>query len=184
MLRSVCKFGVFIKSLAIELRQPLPEDGAQAFKLISQCPPLDANSMYCNLLQCSHFSSTSVIAVSDNDVVGFISAYLVPERPNTLFVWQVAVGSQARGQGLATRMVQHILSRPLCSNVSYLETTITESNKASWALFKGLSGKLNAELHSSVMFDRIKHLDDAHDTEMLVKVGPFIAIKEINNENI
>jgi len=167
-------YGVFItKPLAINLRQPLPEDGSQAFKLISQCPPLDANSMYCNLLQCSHFSSTSVIAVSDTDVVGFISAYLIPERPNTLFVWQVAVGSQARGQGLATRMLQHILDRPLGDNIHYLETTITESNRASWALFNGLSSKLNVELHSSVMFDRIQHLDDAHDTEMLVKIGPI-----------
>jgi len=177
--------GVFIiNSLTINLRQPLPEDGSQAFKLISQCPPLDANSMYCNLLQCSHFSSTSVIAVSDNDVVGFISAYIIPERPNTLFVWQVAVSSQARGQGLATRMLQNILERSLCHNVSYLETTITESNQASWALFNGLSSKLKTELHSSVMFDRIQHLDNAHDTEMLVSIGPFTAIKEINNENI
>ncbi len=177
--------GVFIiNSLAINLRQPLPEDGSQAFKLISQCPPLDTNSMYCNLLQCSHFSSTSVIAVSDKDVVGFISAYIIPERPNTLFVWQVAVGTKARGQGLATRMLQHILDRPGCNIVNYLETTITESNKASWALFNGLSNNLDAELHSSVMFDRIQHLDDAHDTEMLVRIGPFTAIKEINNENI
>ena len=140
--------------------------------------------MYCNLLQCSHFSGTSVIAVSQNDVVGFISAYIIPERPNTLFVWQVAVGSQARGQGLATRMLQHILERPLCHNVRHLETTITESNQASWALFKGLSNKLNAELHSSVMFDRIQHLDDAHDTEMLVSIGPFNTIKKLNDENI
>lgn len=140
--------------------------------------------MYCNLLQCSHFSSTSVIAISGDDVVGFISAYIIPERPNTLFIWQVAVGSQARGQGLATRMLQHILERPLGQNIRYLETTITESNKASWALFNGLSRKLNAELHHSVMFDRIQHLDDAHDTEMLVKIGPITARKEMNNENI
>lgn len=140
--------------------------------------------MYCNLLQCSHFSNTSVIAVSGNEVVGFISAYLIPERANTLFVWQVAVGSQARGQGLATRMLQHILARPYCHDICYLETTITESNKASWALFNGLSSKLNTELHSSVMFDRIEHLDDAHDTEMLVSIGPFNATKEINHENI
>ncbi|WP_233144526.1 diaminobutyrate acetyltransferase [Methyloprofundus sedimenti] len=185
IIRCVYKFGAFnIKSLVIDLRQPLPEDGSQAFKLISQCPPLDTNSLYCNLLQCSHFSCTSVAAVAQDEVVGFISAYVVPDRPNTLFVWQVAVGTQARGQGLATRMLQHILDRPLCNDIRYLETTITESNQASWALFNGLSSKLNTELHSSVMFDRKQHLDNAHDTEMLVKIGPFNIRKEINNENI
>jgi len=129
-------------------------------------------------LQCSHFSSTSVAAISQEEVVGFISAYIVLDRPNVLFVWQVAVGSQARGQGLATRMLQHILERPLCNAVEYLETTITESNKASWALFNGLSSKLNTELHSSIMFDREKHLDNAHDTEMLVKIGPLNQMKK------
>ena len=136
------------------------------------------------MLQCSHFSSTSVIAVSRNDVVGFISAYIIPERPNTMFVWQAAVGSQVRGQGLATHMLQNILDRPLCNNISYLETTITESNQASWALFNGLSSKLSTELHSSVMFDRIQHLDDVHDTEILVSIGPFKLTKVINDENI
>jgi len=169
---------IFIKSLVINLRQPLPEDGSKAFKLISQCPPLDTNSLYCNLLQCSHFSSTSVAAISQDEVVGFISAYVVPDRPNVLFVWQVAVGTQARGQGLATRMLQHILDRPFCNDIRYLETTITESNKASWALFNGLSSKLNTELHSSIMFDREKHLDNAHDTEILVKIGPLNLIKK------
>ena len=129
-------------------------------------------------MQCSHFSSTSVAAISQEEVVGFISAYIVLDRPNVLFVWQVAVGSQARGQGLATRMLQHILERPLCNAVEYLETTITESNKASWALFNGLSSKLNTELHSSIMFDREKHLDNAHDTEMLVKIGPLNQMKK------
>lgn len=129
-------------------------------------------------MQCSHFSSTSVTAISQDKLVGFISAYIVPDRPNTLFVWQVAVGTQARGQGLATRMLQHILDRPLCNSVRYLETTITESNKPSWALFNALSSKLNTKLHSSIMFDREKHLDNAHDTEMLVKIGPFNLIKK------
>jgi len=91
-----------------------------------------------------------------------------------LFIWQVAVDEQARGQGLATRMLQNILARDLCTNVSAIETTITESNKASWALFNRLASKLNAQLNSSVMFDREQHLDNAHDTEMLVKISPLI----------
>lgn len=124
-------------------------------------------------MQCSHFSSTSVAAFSQDEIVGFISAYIIPDKPNVLFIWQVAVGTQARGQGLATRMLQHILDRPCCKDINYLETTITQSNKASWALFNGLSNKLNTQVHSSIMFDREQHLDNAHATEMLVRIGPF-----------
>lgn len=159
--------------LVITLRAPVPEDGASVFKLVSLCPPLDPNSMYCNLLQCSHFASTSVAAVCGSEMVGFVSGYLLPERPNTLFIWQVAVGEKARGVGLAGKMLQHILDRPQCAAVDYIETTITESNEASWALFRSMARRLNSDLNSEVMFDRERHFANEHDTEMLVKIGPI-----------
>lgn len=159
------------------LRPPTPDDGASVFRLIGLCPPLDTNSMYCNLLQCTHFAGTSVAAVqtvsAGEEVVGFISAYRMPERQDTLFVWQVAVEKRARGTGLAGSMLKHILDRPQCSGITYLETTITETNKASWGLFESLAKKLGTALEKSVMFDRDKHLAGEHDTEFLVRIGPF-----------
>lgn len=159
--------------LPIELVQPTAELGAAVHKLICECPPLDTNSMYCNLLQSSHFAETAVAAVLENELVGFISGYRIPQRPETLFVWQVAVGEKARGQGLAGRMLKEILLREQNRDIKRIETTITPDNKASWALFESLARKLDTEISSSVMFDRKQHFADQHDTEMLVKVGPF-----------
>jgi len=159
------------------LRPPTPNDGASVFRLIGRCPPLDTNSIYCNLLQCTHFAGTSVTALQTFDtheeMVGFISAYLEPEREDTLFVWQVAVDERARGTGLAGSMLKHILDRPQCRHVRYLETTITESNHASWGVFNSLAKKLDTMLDKSVMFDRDKHLAGEHDTEFLARIGPF-----------
>ena len=157
----------------IVLRPPTAQDGFPVNQLVLSCPPLDSNSAYCNLLQCSHFSTTSVCAVRHEALIGFISGYLVPERPDTLFVWQVAVSAQARGKGLASRMVQHLLQRSTCSSVRFIETSITESNSASWALFERLAKMLNAEIQRSTMFDRQKHFNHQHDTEFLVRIGPF-----------
>lgn len=157
----------------ITLRAPTAEDGAAVYDLIAQCPPLDTNSMYCNLLQSSHFSDTSVAAELDEDIVGFISGYVLPKQPDTLFIWQVAVGEKARGQGLASRMLRDILQRPACQQVKFIETTITPDNRASWALFESLANKLSAQLNHSVMFDRQQHFAGQHETEMLVKIGPI-----------
>lgn len=110
---------------------------------------------------------------SGEELVGFISGYLLPERKNTLFIWQVAVDETVRGTGLAGSMLQHILHRSQCSHVSYLETTITESNHASWALFESLSKKLQTGLERTIMFDRDDHFAGHHDTEYLVRLGPF-----------
>ncbi|WP_236250571.1 diaminobutyrate acetyltransferase [Microbulbifer sp. ALW1] len=157
------------------LRRPVSEDGAAVHQLIGACPPLDTNSLYCNLLQASHFSATSVAAELDGELVGFISGYRIPERPDTLFVWQVAVAEAGRGMGLAGRMLREILGRPACGAVTHLETTITPDNDASWALFRSLARKLDAGCVDSVMFDRERHFKGAHDSEMLLRIGPFTA---------
>jgi L-2,4-diaminobutyric acid acetyltransferase len=143
------------------------------YQLVKSCPPLDTNSSYCNLLQCSHFSATSVAAELEGQLVGFISGYIIPDRPDTLFVWQVAVSEQARGIGLASRMLKHILSRSQCQQVHYIETSITAENQGSWALFTSLAKKLAAELNSSDWMDKHTHFKDQHDSEALVRIGPF-----------
>lgn len=156
------------------LRCPQPEDGADVWRLIGLCPPLDTNSMYCNLLQATHFAETSVSAAqSGESLLGFVSGYRLPSRPQTLFIWQVAVSQAARGQGLAKRMIKHILARPANSDIDRIETTITESNDASWALFTSLAKDLSANLDKKVMFDEAQHFDGEHATEMLVTLAPI-----------
>lgn len=158
---------------AIALHTPTAEHGMSVYELIKACPPLDTNSAYCNLLQCCHFAETSVLATLDGEAVGFISGYRLPGKPNRLFIWQVAVSEKARGQGLAKSMLRNLLQRESCQGVSYIETTITESNAASWALFEALARELNTGITRSVMFDRERHFNGAHDTEMLAEIGPF-----------
>ena len=111
---------------AITLRTPVKDDGYRLHQLVAQCPPLDPNSIYCNLLQCSHFAETGVAAEIDGDLVGFISGYIPPQQPETVFVWQVAVHEKGRGQGLAKRMLKAIVARDAGKDVTALETNIPE----------------------------------------------------------
>ncbi len=157
----------------IIVRVPTLEDGMNVFQLVNACPPLDSNSSYCNLLQCSHFAKTSVIAERANETMGFISAYVIPDKPNTLFVWQVAVAKDARGLGLASRMLTHILERQHCKNIAYIETTITADNGASWALFKRFAAKLSVDFQSTPWLDKHTHFDGQHDSEALIRIGPL-----------
>lgn len=145
----------------------------QVFRLIEDCPPLDPNSSYCNLLQCSHFANSSVIAKANGSVMGFISGYIIPTRPDTLFVWQVAVAREARGKGLASKMLDHLIARDYAEKIQFLETTITDDNKPSWALFQHFANNRQANLTTSNWMDRHDHFDGQHDSELLVRIGPF-----------
>ena len=108
------------------------------------CPPLDPNSAYCNLLQCTDFADSCIVAECDDAVVGWVSGYRPPIAPEYFFVWQVAVSSAARSQRLAGRMIEALLSRPQQAGITHLTTTITDDNAASWALFEGLARRWNA----------------------------------------
>ena len=157
----------------IKLRKPVTEDGMALFDLVKRCSPLDQNSAYCNLLQCSHFAETGIAAELDGELVGFVSGYRVPAQPDVLFVWQVAVDAKARGRGLSKNMVLELLKRSSLSGIQYIETTITPDNEASWGLFRSLAKALNAPFESSIHFDEAEHFHGRHKTEHLVKIGPF-----------
>jgi L-2,4-diaminobutyric acid acetyltransferase len=157
----------------LELRPPVAADGYPLNKLVAASPPLDTNSVYCNLLQTSQFAETSVAACHKGELVGYISAYIPPSEPDTLFVWQVVVAEQARGQGLAKRMLRYLVDLPACAKLSSLTTTITQDNKASWALFESLGRDFGAAPTNSLLFERDTHFAGQHDGEYLVRIAPL-----------
>jgi len=144
-------------------------------RLVRACPPLDHNSTYCNLLQCSHFRNTSIAAIRNGDLVGSVTGYSVPDRPDTLFVWQVAVHPSTRGQGLARSMLRNLLKRTATQGIRYIETSITPRNEASLKLFTGFANEQQADMVSSVMFEQALHFGGAHETEYQFRIGPFSA---------
>lgn len=157
------------------LRRPTADDGAALHDLIAACPPLDPNSRYCNLLQVSHFAQTAVVAEHDGVLVGSITGYLKPADPTTLFIWQVAVHERARGQRLATRMMEHIVGAEACRGVRFLETTIDPENTASWRAFEKFALARGAASERSLLFSRARHFAGVHGDEMLLRIGPFRA---------
>ncbi|MGI3211176.1 diaminobutyrate acetyltransferase [Roseovarius tibetensis] len=152
------------------LRKPTAEDGPAIWELIQACKPLDENSMYCNLIQCDHFSDTCIVGELDGEIVGWVSGYVLPDDPQTFFVWQVAVSEAARGTGLGTLMLQGLLERDNCADVTRLQTTITRDNAASWALFRKFSDAADGELSSEPYFSKSEHFNDMHDTEHMVTI--------------
>lgn len=157
----------------LNMRSPVAEDGPAITALIAACPPLDPNSAYCNLLQCSDFADTCIVAEKDGRIVGWISGYRPPSHPERIFVWQVAVDSSARGIGLGGRMLDELLSRPAVRGATTLTTTITEENPASWGLFTAFARRHDAELTRSERFKRDAHFAGAHDTEWQASISPL-----------
>ena len=157
----------------IILRAPTVADGADLWRLAAGTGVLDTNTPYAYLLWARDFAASSVIAEVEAEPAGFISGYLKPTDPQTLFIWQVAVDSTFRGRGLAKKMLFELAER---TQASRLETTITADNQASIALFTALAREHGTEIQSRSLFTEDLFPADsgeAHADEDLYIVEPL-----------
>ena len=153
------------------LRPPTVQDGGAMWRVARDSQTLDLNSSYAYLLWARDFAATSVVAERDGAVVGFVSGYVRPDSPETLMVWQVAVDADQRGHGLAGRMLDHLAEQ--VPGVTMLETTITDDNAASRALFARFARIRDAQHEETDLFVKAHFPDEGHDPEVLHRIGPF-----------
>jgi len=149
---------------------PSLEDGVAMWRLAADTGVLDVNSRYAYLIWCRDFAATSVVARLDDQVVGFITGYRRPAAPDTLLVWQVAVGEAARGRGVAGRMLDTLWSQ--VPDIAYMETTVTPDNEASIAMFTAFARRNSTEIRRSDLFAG-DLLGDGHEPENLYRIGPI-----------
>ncbi|WP_231390282.1 diaminobutyrate acetyltransferase [Nocardia sp. CNY236] len=132
---------------------------------------LDVNSSYSYLLWCRDFAETSVVADVDGRVVGFVTGFVRPQAPDTVFVWQIAVDRSQRGRGIAAQLLHSLLDRVADQGVSVLETTITSDNTASIAMFTSVARARAADITNSSLFDA-DAFPDGHASEELYRIAP------------
>ncbi len=105
-------------------------------------------------------------------VAGFVSGYLRPQAPGTLFVWQVAVHPRYRGRHVALSMLRSLWLRHAPAGLEFVEATVTGSNVASDRLFTAFAGSVGTSLARSAMFDAALFPVD-HEGELLYRIGPL-----------
>ncbi|MCL7423146.1 MAG: diaminobutyrate acetyltransferase [Methylobacter sp.] len=147
-------------------------DGPSMQALVEASPPLDNNSRYCYLLLCEYFADTCAVVEADGEILAFVTAYVPPGKPDTLAVWQVAVASSLRGQGVARQLIDHVLRRPGLEHIRFVEATVNPSNDASRALFASLAKACETTMSEACIFPKTL-FPSGHEQENLLRVGPF-----------
>jgi L-2,4-diaminobutyric acid acetyltransferase len=155
------------------MREPTVDDGADIWALVKDTRVLDVNSPYSYLMLGEYFPKTCVVAERRDHLVGFVSAFLPRRRPDTVFVWQVAVAPGAGRRGLGKAMLRELLGRPVCEDVHYLEATVTPSNRPSAALFRALARDLGSPCTITRGFPSEAFPGGSHEAERLFRIGPL-----------
>jgi L-2,4-diaminobutyric acid acetyltransferase len=164
-----------VSEAVLEMRAARREDAAEIWELVRATGVLDVNSPYCYLLACEELGETCVVAREGERLAGFVVALRPPRRPDTIFVWQVAVDGSQRGRGLGRRLLRELVALPGCEGVRWLEATVTPSNHASRALFRAFARERGAECRVGEHYAASDFPGDDHEAEDLFRIGPLDA---------
>jgi L-2,4-diaminobutyric acid acetyltransferase len=160
---------------AAVIRHPVLADARDMRALVEESETLDVNSLYLYLLLCRDFSLTCRVAELNGEIAGFVTAYIPPNQPQILFIWQIAVAAAYRGQGIAMRMLMDLLAALPESRTFTIEATVTPSNIASEGLFKSLARRLGSELRIDTGFPKQLFAPAVHEPERMFYIGPLVA---------
>ena len=133
---------------------------------------LELNPSYAYILICQHFGNTCLVAEAEGRMVGFVLAYVPPRQPDTVFVWQIGVAREVRGRGVGHLLLHNLLALDGCRNVTFLEASVTPSNKPSQSLFRAFARKKGVACRKMPFFPA-EFFPDDHEPEQLYRVGPL-----------
>jgi L-2,4-diaminobutyric acid acetyltransferase len=158
----------------MEIFEPTKEDGDKVYDLIDRLQYLDLNASYCYSMLCDYFKQTCAVIKESKDsdkVYGFVSGFLKPSEPSTLFIWQIGLDPELKGQGFGKRLLFHVVDKNK-KVLTDLETTITDTNVPSRKLFESLAREYKADISKSVYLegDQIAGAE-GHEPEMLYRIG-------------
>ena len=151
-------------------RVPTAADGLRMWEIARDSQVLDLNSEYAYVLWGKEFSESSVVVESEGRVVGFVTGFIRPGEPDTIFVWQVGVDSDQRGKGLAKRMLHAIMDRLAPSGVMRLRTTVSPDNEASKRTFGAMARERGLTLTDEAYISA-DLLGEGHEPEDLYTVA-------------
>ena len=129
----------------VDIRIVRPGDGPLLHRLAIDVGGLDVNTVYFYELMASMFTSTCRIASDDEGPLGYVVGVRPPERPDSVFVWQVGVLARGRGRGVARALLDHFVDAAEPAPTA-LEATVTPSNQASRRLFASFAASRDSEV--------------------------------------
>ncbi|MDQ0255133.1 L-2,4-diaminobutyric acid acetyltransferase [Evansella vedderi] len=154
------------------MSKPTTSDGTPMWELV-KASTLDLNSPYKYIMMCEFFSETCIVAKEKDKLVGFVTAFIPPEKPDVLFIWQVGVDASQRGKGVASKMLNELLRRNACKNVRFVEATVTSTNAASQSLFFKLAREHGTDCDVSECFPEELFPNGNHEAEFTYRIGPL-----------
>ncbi|GGE75806.1 diaminobutyrate acetyltransferase [Nesterenkonia cremea] len=158
----------------VHYRTPSVHDASAVHQLVAETHMLDDNSWYYYAIFFRDFETTSMVVDVDNELAGFVTGYIRPGAPDTLFLWQTATTLNHGVTNLGLKLLEQLInSVQMTTNLNYVEATIDPENRAIAMQFRLLARSLGVESEQSILFDAADFHQLEHD-EKLIRLGPIV----------
>lgn len=147
------------------------EDGPAVADLVRETGILDPNSNYAYVLIGDRFGRHSLVAEEGGAIIGFVSGFLDPREPSTLFLWQIGLRAGSRGRGLGKKLLRAFISLPANALAESLETTVAIDNLPSRRLFDAFSRDIGASIEAIGVYAGA--LLDGNAEETILRIAPL-----------
>ena len=155
----------------LRFRAPQASDAAEISLLLKESGAPTHSELHRSLLQSDQFRETCGVVEIAGDIVGWISAYLPPFDPESLYVWQIAVSKKARGLGVAHRMLLDLMNRDICDGVRRLQISIRFDDPDGWEFIQRYADIRGASMAVQANYLRDVSASGLQPTEHLVTVN-------------
>lgn len=155
----------------IIFRTPLSSNAQEMKQIARDTGVLSVNSTYYYALMSRHFGETCLVVECEGQVCGYVIGYCPPDKPDTLFIWQVGVSKDWQGKGLGKKLLIALVER---NKPAFVEATIAPDNKASINLFQSVARHFGSDhIFSDTAFFSEEDLGEDETPEHLMQIGPI-----------
>jgi L-2,4-diaminobutyric acid acetyltransferase len=152
------------------LRAPLPEDGARIAALAEDFVSRKARNIPETLVGRGAFRETSVLAELAGKLLGWVSAYILPYDPQTLFIWAVEVVKSEQNPGLSSLMLGYLMRQEPRAGLTRVQTVISCDEDRPWALFRQFARWQHSRLDIQPYFTQALTPHKRHENDNLVTI--------------
>ncbi len=128
----------------LTIRPMRTEDVAAVQAFVSTCPPLGVHTAFTYWVLSQYSSTFSFVAESDGRLCGLLTALATDRLDPGLYLWQLGVSEELRGQGVAGRLLSQLAQAMPPAGVTSFDVSISPENEASRRTFQGFARTVGA----------------------------------------
>jgi len=119
----------------MDIRNCRETDVDEIRKFVKHSKPLDLHTAFTYWTLFKYFGDTCFVLEKKGRIIGFISGLLSSNQPNTLYLWQIGIDPDYRGNRYAEILLKRVVEAARAKDCKGLQITIAPENRSSYRLF-------------------------------------------------